>query len=181
MKGMNECSEVVLAGETKTLIDKVSEAKAKMYIKAEDNLRVVDIDHGLMEEEKTKKKCDYMVLGINSGKTHMVELKGSNIDEAFEQISGTIDYLYAHQESKDYVVSRKILDAYVVSPRRQKIPNISSPEEKELVKKLARGNIKKPKNMFDLLHFVKVVKGQKKVMKSGRQYIISGRAPLELG
>lgn len=74
----------------------------------------------------------------------------------------------------------EILDSYIVSPERQKIPNIHSNEEKELAKKLIRGSKRRPEDMFQLIHFVKVVASQKKLAESGRQMISSGRAPVEL-
>lgn len=172
-------SELLLQGEKRTLLDEKSEVNAKIYIKAKDNIRIVYVDRGLINQEKKTKKCDFMVLGMNTNKTHMIELKGANVNAAFEQISRTIDCMFEDSELKDCVILREILDAYIVSPERQKIPNIPSFEERELVKKLARGTKNKPKNIFALLHFVKVLKNQRRVVESGRQIIISGQAPIE--
>ncbi len=180
MKKIDDCSELLCAGENKTLVDTTSEANAKIYIKARDDIKIVNVDHGLIKADKKTKKCDFMVLGVNSYKTHMIELKGTHIDDAFKQILYTIEYLFHDSKLNCYVVSREHFDAYIASPERQKIPNVPSLKEKELAKKLARGNKYKPSNIFDLIHFVKVVKNQRKVAKNGRQIIISGRAPLEL-
>ena len=144
MKKIDNFSEVLCAGKSKTLVD------------------------------------PKMVLGINSNKTHMIELKGTNIEEAFKQISNTIEYLFHDTHLNNCVILREVLDAYIASPERQKVPNIPSTREKELAKKLVRGNKHKPDNIFDLIHFVKVVKNQRRAAQSGRQIIISGRAPLEL-
>lgn len=178
MSRLDQYSELILAGQTKTLEDDRSEVKAKIYIKAMDDLLAVQVDHALIGEEE--KKCDFMVLGKNSQKTHMVELKGTNIDDAFEQITKTVDYFKAEEGLQNVVLSREILDAYIASPERQKVPNIPSFREKELAKRLASGNKNKPKDFFSLIHFVKVVKNQKRMAENGRQIIISGRAPLEL-
>lgn len=178
MNGLDQYSELIKAGENKTLEDDRSEVKAKIYIKAKDDLLAVHVDHALIGEGT--KKCDFMIVGQNSQKTHMVELKGANIDEAFRQITLTVDYLKKEDGLKNVVQSREVLDAYIASPERQKVPNIPSSEEKELARKLASGNKNRPKDLFSLIHFVKVVKKQKRVAENGRQIIISSRAPLEL-
>lgn len=180
MKKVEECCEYLRAGENKTLIDEKSEAKAKMYIKARDDLKIVNVDHELIEENQGVKKCDFLALGMHTNNTHFIELKGVNIEEAFKQIKSTIDYLAGNAELKNWVVGREILDSYIVSPERQKIPNIHSNEEKELAKKLIRGRKRRPEDMFQLIHFVKVVASQKRLAESGRQMISSGRAPVEL-
>ena len=110
----------------------------------------------------------------------MIELKGANIDAAFKQISSTIDYFYDDLELNKYVKLRETLDAYIASPERQRVPDIHSKDEKELVKKLAVRSKCKPADIFKLVHFVKVVKKQKRAVINGRQVIISGQAPLEL-
>lgn len=180
MSKTDKFSSLLLTGEKKTLVDETSEVNAKIYIKAKDNLEVVDVDHKLIGEKQGNKKCDFMVLGVNTNKTHMIELKGANIDAAFKQISSTIDYFRDNLELKKYITLRETLDAYIASPERQRVPDIPSKDEKELVKKLAIGSKCKPGNIFKLVHFVKVVKNQKKVAINGRQVIISGQAPLEL-
>ena len=180
MSKIDSYSELLSAGNTKTLTDDKSEAKAKIYIKAKDDLRLINVDHGLINDKENVKKCDYMILGENSNKTHMVELKGANIDAAFQQITSTLDYFSGEDEVRELVTSREILDAYIASPKRQKVPNVPSLQEKKLVRKLAARNKRRPKDIFDLLHFVKVVKNQKKAIRNGRQIIISGYAPLEL-
>lgn len=180
MNKIDSYSELLSAGKTKTLVDNKSEANAKIYIKAKDDLRLVNVDHALIDDKEEGKKCDFMILGENSHKTHMIELKGANIDDAFLQITSTVNLLLQDNELKKFVISREVLDAYIASPKRQRVPNIPSFKEKETVRKLAAGNKRRPENIFDLLHFVKVVKNQKKVTRNGRQLIISGRAPLEL-
>ena len=179
MKKIEKYSVNLAKGTKYTLTDKTSEVNAKLYIQAKDDLKIIYVDHALLDD-KSKKKCDFMVVGINTNSTHMIELKGKNIEEAFSQISDTIDEFVKDDELKGYVILKEILDAYIVSPDKQKIPNIHSLQEKELAKKLLRGNKQKPKDMFQLIHFVKVIKMQKKVAKNGRQILISGNAPLEL-
>lgn len=178
MNNMDQYSELLPAGMTKTLADNRSEVNAKIYLKAKDNLRLVNVDHALIGDKE--KKCDFMAVGENSDKTHMIELKGADIEAAFRQITSTINVFLHDDELKKYVIAREVLDAYIASPERQRVPNIPSLKEREAVRKLAAGNKRKPENIFDLLHFVKVVKNQKKVIGNGRQLIISGRAPLEL-
>ena len=180
MSKIDKFSSLLLTGEKKTLVDETSEVNAKIYIKAKESLEVVNVDHKLIGEKQGNKKCDFVVLGVNTNKTHMIELKGANIDAAFKQISSTIDYFYDDLELNKYVKLRETLDAYIASPERQRVPEIHSKDEKELVKKLAVRSKCKPADIFKLVHFVKVVKKQKRAVINGRQVIISGQAPLEL-
>ena len=180
MNRLEKYSELLAAGSRKTLEDKLSDAHSKIHILAKDELRVVEVDHGLFEEKQGSRKCDFMVIGTRSANTHMIELKGRHIEEAFEQIADTLDTLLNDEELKSSVVSRNTLDAYIVSPGRMAVPKGIANKEKMLAKKLARGSKERPRDILELIHFVKVVNSQKAVSVNGRQIVISGRAPLEL-
>ena len=93
----------------------------------------------------------------------------------------TIQALGKNDDTKEPVAGRNILDAYIASPNKQKIPEIHSGKEKELARLLSTKCRIKPKDMFQLIHFVKVVNKQKKIAINGRQIIISNEAPLEVG
>lgn len=127
------------------------------------------------------KKSDFLVWTLKSGKTHIIELKGKNIEAAFEQIIQTIKVLGEDDDKEELVVGRNVLDAYISSPNQQKVPAIPSQTEKDLARMLVVRCKAKPQNMFQLIHFVKVVQKQKKLAVNGRQILTSNNAPLEFG
>lgn len=174
-------AQKVEKGNRCTLRDEKSEAHAIIYIKALDDILAVTVDHALISDEEQHKKSDFLLWTFNSGNTHIIELKGKNVDAAFEQIATTIQALGKDDGTKELVTGRNILDAYIASPNKQKIPEIHSGKEKELARLLSTKCRIKPKDMFQLIHFVKVVNKQKKIAMNGRQIIISNEAPLELG
>lgn len=63
--------------ERQTLRDKRSEAHSVLYIKALDDIMLVEVDHALVSDQKQQqKKSDFLVWTLKSGKTHIIELKG---------------------------------------------------------------------------------------------------------
>lgn len=168
--------------ERYTLRDKRSEAHSVLYIKALDDIILIEVDHALVPDQKQQqKKSDFLVWTLKSGKTHIIELKGKNIEAAFEQIIQTINVLGEDDDTKELVTGRNVLDAYISSPNQQKVPAIYSRTEKDLARMLAAKCKIKPQDIFQLIHFVKVVQKQKKLVVSGRKILTSNDAPLEFG
>lgn len=168
--------------ERRTLCDKRSDAHSLLYIKALDDLMLVEVDHALIPDQKQKqRKSDFLIWTFKSGETHIIELKGKNIEEAFDQIIQTIKVLEEDDKTKELVAGRNVLDAYISSPNQQKVPATPSTKERALARMLAARCKIKPQNMYQLIHFVKVVQKQKKLAVNGRQILISNDAPLEFG
>lgn len=166
--------------ERQTLRDKRSEAHSVLYIRALDDIMLVEVDHALVPDQKQgQRKSDFLVWTVKSGKTHIIELKGKNVEAAFDQIIQTIKVLGGDDETKELVVGRNVLDAYISSPNQQKVPAIHSQAEKDLARMLVTRCKTKPQDMFQLIHFVKVVQKQKKLVVNGRQILTSNDAPLE--
>lgn len=86
----------------------------------------ITVDHALISDEEQHKKSDFLLWTFNSGNTHIIELKGKNVDAAFEQIATTIQALGKDDGTKELVAGRNILDAYIASPNKQNIPEIHS-------------------------------------------------------
>ena len=165
-----------------TLMDKRSEADSKLYIRAVDDIEVIEVDHGLIPDSRQgQKKSDFLIYAYNAGKTHVIELKGKNIDQAFGQLEGTIRALDEGSDTRMLVNGRKVLDAYIVSPGSQKVPDVPSTAEKRLAKLLFARSMEKHKDMFKLIHFVKVVSSQKCLSIKDRKILTSSRAPVEFG
>lgn len=73
----------------------------------------VEVDHCL---KITGKKCDYLLIEQDENAAHFIELKGSKIDEALEQLENSI--IVISNPEKKYI-NRKFdrAHAYVVSTR----------------------------------------------------------------
>lgn len=110
----------------------------------------------------------------------MIELKGSVIDEAYKQLNATIKNISADKNILYLINGRDRLDAYIVSPNTQRIPKGGNSHERELAKNLASRSKIKPKDITELIHYVKVVPKQVKLVNEGQRIICSGQAPVEL-
>ncbi|MBQ3105748.1 MAG: hypothetical protein IJC59_07825 [Lachnospiraceae bacterium] len=166
--------------QRKTLDDPKSEVRSRLYIKATEDIVIVAVDRIMIPDSlQNQRKSDYVVL--ERKRTHIIELKGIHIDEAFDQIRETVYFFDGSEETKEWTAGRDILDAYISSPNRQRVPNLPSKKEKELARLLYVRSQSRPSDMFELIHFVKVVEHQRKLAVHGRQILTSHEAPLEFG
>jgi hypothetical protein len=95
----------------------VCENKQKFYIKSGINLSQIDkikID-GFLETSSSESKCDYLFIYKNDRKEDItyifVELKGTDIRHAIEQIGCSIHTFYSH----GYLKGKKVRGAIVFS------------------------------------------------------------------
>lgn len=72
------------------------------------------------------------------------------------------------------------LDAYVVSPQRQKIPDDIDETKRRLCRRLALYCGERPENIFDLLKFVKVCPKVQKLVEKDGVIRCANAHPLEL-
>ena len=166
-----------------TFEDEKSDADSRLYIKAINEQSVIKVDRGIVPINSESKKCDY--LSVSNYYSNFIELKGKNhIDEAAKQISLTIDFLEREKAYSYLINKKKQLRAYIVSVFQQHIPDLNNIHIKLLSKKLFSKSNDKPKNMFDLLKYVKVVdkisRPNQKLKINNRQIMISNKFPLEL-
>ena len=177
---VKQYTTLIKKGGRQTLRDELSEAHSVMYIRALNDIELVAVDHGLISDKKQgKRKSDFLIQSPLTESTHIIELKGANIEEAFEQIARTVDVREEDTNTRALVTRKKVLDGYISSPNRQKIPDIHSPAERTLANLLAARSSEKCKDIFQRIHFVKVVEKQKKLSVNGRQIISSNEAPVE--
>lgn len=175
-KGDERYFKLVKKGERETL----SDAQTKLYIKVKQELYAVTVDRGIIRDTKPGiRKCDFLLYSEIEKVTHLIELKGTVIDEALKQLKETIQSIGVLVEEKFLIANQNCVDSYIVSPMRNKIPKGISHEERELAKTLASRCGKKPSNIMDLIHYVKVTPGQKKLSNHNRHIICSNEAPLE--
>lgn len=154
--------------------------QTKLYIKAKEAIWMITVDGGIITNDgQSIRKCDYMICGEVKRTTHLIELKGKVIDEAYKQLKETIKYLMTNHEVSYLIKNRDIVDAYIVSPNAQKIPKGLNSHERELAKSLAAKCKLKPLDIFSLINYVKVVPKQAKLVIEKQHIICSGQAPVE--
>lgn len=101
-------------------------------------LIVYKIDDGIMKDNPGI-KCDYGLYTTSSGVIRFIELKGSDLDKAHQQIIRSIRYIL-----NDSVTGiNKVHGRIVLS--KERVPNIKSNYEKQLEKilKQKNGNLRK--------------------------------------
>lgn len=164
------------AGEKATL----SDAQTTLVVQAESEMLVAAVDHGIIKGMGAgERKCDYLTFGTDKANTHLIELKGKVIDAAFDQLMRTVENL-GKSAYPETMRNRDRLDAYIVSPGSQSIPQGINKKERKLASLLARNSRLQVQNELELIQYVKVVPKQKSLVKKNRKIICSGTAPLRL-
>lgn len=159
----------------------LNDEQTKLYIKAKETIWIIKVDRGIVDNVKQAvRKCDYLVYGEIKETTHLIELKGSVIDEAYKQLSETIKNMTMNDEISYLIEGRNMVDAYIVSPNTQRIPKGHNSHERELARHLASKCKSKPKDIISLINYVKVVPKQAKLIKEQQHILSSGQAPIEL-
>ena len=161
----------VLLGECRTLQDD----KTKLYTIAKNNLYIIKTDKGIIDD--THRKCDFLTHSDIC--TNFIELKGSNIAEAYSQIFDTIKYLKNDNFYK-YLINNKSLYAFIVSPERQKHPRGIDKKERILAKAIAYLNETHIDNILEFVKYVKVIKNLKVYSEKGQNIECSGKYPLKI-
>ncbi len=85
------CSEVI---KNKVIVKSENKSSVRIVNKKKEKIQVVTVDGCLIGANEAK--CDYLFNAIESGKVFYVELKGSDIDKALEQLKATINKTEAH-------------------------------------------------------------------------------------
>lgn len=159
----------------------LAESKTKLYILAENILEIVKVDEGIIRDGKiSSRKCDYLVFDRANRQTHLVELKGQETIQAAKQLQQTLIYLENRKDCEFFVENCQVVDAYVVSPGRQKIPKGKDSKERELARKLASKSKRKFKDILRLIAHVKVVDKKEEISydAKSRTIISSAKAPV---
>lgn len=158
----------------------LSEDKTSIYLHMKSDKIEVKVDGGIAKNIKIEtRKCDYLLFDKINKITHLIELKGTIIDRAYSQLEETIFCISNIPEEKYLLEKLKLLEAYIVSPA-PKIPKNVNSRENELAKMLAKKCGIKPKNIFDLIMYVKVVPKTTHTINENRRIIISGKHPLSI-
>ena len=93
----------------------------------------IRIDNGLIKDNKDKsvKRCDYGLWVEDGNRMILIELKGSDVNKAVEQLFSTHDYFKSHFGSEKFSYSFRIV------PTRVSVPNLK--EREKQFKKLIKG------------------------------------------
>ena len=169
-----------------TIVDTKSEQHSSIPVLAYDTESyITEPDGKLIPQINNQRKCDYLIYCKNIPQTSFIELKGANIStkkgyNPYDQIIDTIAYLNSIASLKDIVNSMTEKHAFIVSPRRQKIPKGVETKERRLWQALIQQS-SLPKSLCpkasDIVHYVKVTPSDRYSDKNG-QIICSSKFPI---
>jgi len=127
------------------LKEKREKSKYHLYNDSKSDIIIYKVDGGMITSNKIK-KCDYGVY-TEQDVLYLIELKGSDYNQALEQIQSTIDNLI----KKSSINVKQINVRIILSKYRT--PNILYTQEKKLnillKTKYGKGNIRKQSQMFE--------------------------------
>jgi len=105
-KPYDKCFDFVeLKKEKVSFTDKNSKTKYIYENSAADTLSMYEVDGCLIKDNGCK--CDFLLLNCTKKISYFIELKGSDLMRAIEQIERSIDVL--HKDFKDYSVEARIV------------------------------------------------------------------------
>lgn len=171
--------QIVRKGENIELSDE----QTKIVIKPEHECYRIIVDKGIIENVcQGIKKSDFAILDEIDNNLVLVELKGTVIDKAITQLIETIKNIECNEELQALILDKNRIVACIVSPNRQQIPKGNHSNVRELAKKLYSKSLNKPRDMMDLIWYIKVVPKQKSVIvnQSAHQITCSNRVPVSL-
>ena len=163
----------------------LSDEKTKLFLRAKQEMQVVKVDKGIVKDEGIAgenqiRKCDYLCKIDRQKWIHLIELKGKVIKDSFLQLENTPKAIEKKSTYGSWLQGLSRLDAYVVSPQRQKIPDDIDETKRRLCRRLALYCGERPENIFDLLKFVKVCPKVQKLVEKDGVIRCSNAHPLEL-
>jgi hypothetical protein len=129
-------------------------------VAARDGIKIYAVDRGIIPESNGQKKCDFLAITDGCEVKYFIELKGANLDAAYEEILGTIRYLKKDERYREWLARKSESRAFglISSPDRQRVPKVARSHEIALAKSLRNLNGQDVENMFDLILYVKVLK-----------------------
>lgn len=175
--------ELLKKGEKKHLKDLKSIQNSFIPVEVcDEETYMSEPDGGLIPEEQTRHKCDYLLYCKNSSQINFIELKGANISaksgyNPYNQIIDTVKFFKEDEDLKSMVDRKMEKHAFIVSPGRQKIPRGSEIMERQLWQVLMQDGTKRKIN--EIVHYVKVTKSDRYSNNKG-QIICSPGNPVKI-
>ena len=166
--------DTVEAGERRTLSDE----KTKLFLRAKQAMQIVKVDQGIVK--------DAGILGENQickndahKQVHLIELKGEVIKDAFLQLENTPNAIKEKSAYGSLLDGLSRMDAYVVSPQKQRVPADIDETKRRLCRKMASYSKERLENIFELLKLVKVGAKIKVLVEKDGVIWCSNECPLE--
>lgn len=153
----------------------IKDAQTKLYLYPQNNMNLVKVDKGVIIDKS--KKCDYLT--YSNSCSNFIELKGTVIAKAYEQIESTITYLQGNDTYNKLLDNEKV-KAIIASPIRQKIPQGVESKKRSLAKKIANLNQTKVENIYSFITHIIVKPKIKKVITHGEIVYCSEKAPFHI-
>lgn len=122
----------------------------------EKTITQIEID-GCVIKEQSKKRCDYLILDCDSSLSYFIELKGSNLDAAYQQIISTFSELKSINGFKTNVLERNFKMLVRIVLAKGNVPSIIPSSYRKLVNIVERVNGAKVR---DGLHIKRIKSGQ---------------------
>lgn len=139
----------------------LKDEKTKLVIQARQKMRVFKVDDGIVKDagipgKNQVRKCDYLCKMDDLKRGHLIELKGQVIKETSHQLQNTPKIIKEKSNQGALLDGLLRMEAYIVTPHRQKIPDNIDIAKVRLCRLLDSYGTEKVENIFDLLKFVKV-------------------------
>lgn len=109
-----------------TIVKREGRSSIRFINSDRERVFVIKVD-GCLEKGSERKRVDYLFIGCKQNRAYLVELKGSDLERAYEQIKETLEIL------KEIGIHRYRLDAYIVLTRTPTV-DIRSSKRKALEK-----------------------------------------------
>lgn len=172
--------DTVEAGERRTLSDE----KTKLFLRAKQAMQIVKVDQGIVKDagilgENQIRKCDYLCKNDAHKQVHLIELKGEVIKDAFLQLENTPNAIKEKSAYGSLLDGLSRMDAYVVSPQKQRVPADIDETKRRLCRKMASYSKERLENIFELLKLVKVGAKIKVLVEKDGVIWCSNECPLE--
>lgn len=156
------------------------EEKAFLFIKAEGPVQLVTVDKGVIREKKKQKMCDFLIYDDSRRIARFIELKGTKVEDACDQIYDTVEYFEQDSVLTEVVTNIELLRGYIVSPHCN-VPAINDTHRKKTYRKLYSKSLSKLSNAHDHLVFVRCISknpGNKAPREIDGEMIVTNAFPL---
>lgn len=120
----------------------------------------IEID-GCVINDQDKRKCDYLILNCDDNVSYFIELKGSNISDAYKQIAETYFELNKIAQFRTNVIDEHFKMMARVVLAKGNVPRIIPSSYRKLVKILEQVNGEKVKNG---IHIKRIKSGQPEIL-----------------
>lgn len=124
------------------------------------NITQIEID-GCVPVEQKGRKCDFLLLNNNDRVSYFIELKGSSLRDAYEQIADTFVTLSFYEDFRLNILNEnyKVLARVVVV--KGNVPRIIPGSYNKLLKILERANREK---VIEGVHIKRIKSGQEELL-----------------